>query len=83
MILDVVAVHGFDMVTADDGAPARAYIRPSMGTGVGPWGVSFKRNHFIESSALAFRWGNYFPDVARVEKDGVRVVIIGAKAHVS
>jgi branched-subunit amino acid aminotransferase/4-amino-4-deoxychorismate lyase len=79
MILDVVAVHGFDMVTADDGAPARAYIRPSMGTGVGPWGVSFKPNHFIESSALAFRWGNYFPDVARVEKEGVRAVIIGAQ----
>ncbi|CAL7964012.1 conserved hypothetical protein [Gammaproteobacteria bacterium] len=79
MILDVVAIHGFDMVTADDGSPARAYIRPSLGTGVGPWGISFKPEHFIESSALVFRWGNYFPDAARVNKDGLRAVITGVQ----
>ena len=53
------------MVTADDGTPARAYIRPSIGTGVGPWGVSFRPDHFIDSSVLAFRWGSYFPDVGK------------------
>jgi len=79
MILDVVAIHGFDMVTADDGSPARAYIRPSLGTGVGPWGVSFKPEHFIESSALAFRWGDYFPDAARINKEGLRAVITGVQ----
>ena len=79
MILDIVAIHGFDMVTADDGSPARAYIRPSLGTGVGPWGISFKSEHFIESSALAFRWGNYFSDTARIDKDGIRAVITGVQ----
>lgn len=79
IILDVVAVHGFDMVTADDGSPARAYIRPSLGTGVGPWGISFKSDHFIESSALAFRWGNYFPDAARINQEGLRAVITGVQ----
>ncbi len=78
-ILDIVAVHGFDMLVADDGSPTRAYIRPSMGTGVGPWGVSFTSDFFIESSALAFRWGSYFPDTARISKEGVRAVITGVQ----
>lgn len=77
MILDVIAVHGFDMLTADDGAPTRTYIRPSMGTGVGAWGVSFDSSYFIESSVLAFRWGSYFPDVARIHQEGARAVITG------
>ena len=76
-ILDMVAVHGFDMMRDDNGTPTRAYIRPSMGTGVGSWGVSIAPNYFIESSAIAFRWGSYFPDVARVSKEGVRAVITG------
>jgi branched-subunit amino acid aminotransferase/4-amino-4-deoxychorismate lyase len=78
-ILDIVAVHGFDMLFADDGTPTRAYIRPSMGTGVGPWGVSFKSDYFIESSALAFRWGSYFPDAARIAKEGAKAVITGVQ----
>ena len=40
MILDTVAIHGDDALFTDDGAPTRAYIRPSAGSGVGPWGVS-------------------------------------------
>ena len=77
MILDVVAVHGLAMLAADDGTPTRTYIRPSMGTGVGSWGVSFGSDYFIESSVLAFRWGSYFPDVARINKEGARAVITG------
>jgi branched-subunit amino acid aminotransferase/4-amino-4-deoxychorismate lyase len=79
MILDNIAVHGFDLLTSDDGKPTRAYIRPSIGTGVGPWGISFKNDHFIEVSSLAFRWGNYFQDAERIEKNGARAVITGVK----
>jgi hypothetical protein len=78
-ILDVVAIHGFDMLTADDGAPTRAYIRPSMGTGVGPWGISVESDYFIESSALVFRWGSYFPNVEGIAKNGARVAITGVQ----
>ena len=78
-ILDIVAVHGFDMVKEDDGSPARAYIRPSMGTGVGPWGISFGQNHFIESSTLAFRWGGYFDDLERINREGLTSVITGVQ----
>lgn len=76
-ILDTVAIHGPEVMTADDGAPLRAYIRPSAGSGVGPWGVSLGSNHFIESSVLVFRWGSYFPDVDRIKKEGARAVITG------
>lgn len=79
MMLDIIAVHGYDMLTADDGTPARAYIRPSVGSGVGPWGVSLKPKHFIESSILAFSWGSYFSDVARIDKEGIKVVITGVQ----
>lgn len=79
MILDVVAVHGFDIVTGDNGEPARAYLRPSMGTGVGPWGISFEKQHFIETSALAFRWGGYFSDFERIDNHGLDVVITGVQ----
>jgi branched-subunit amino acid aminotransferase/4-amino-4-deoxychorismate lyase len=78
-ILDIIAVHGYDLITADDGKPSRAYIRPSVGTGVGPWAVSFKPDHFIESSVLAFRWGSYFPDFARIDKYGANILITGAQ----
>jgi Branched-chain amino acid aminotransferase/4-amino-4-deoxychorismate lyase len=78
-ILDTVAVHGTDMLRADDGSLARAYIRPSAGSGVGPWGVSLSPGYFIESSVLVFRWGSYFPEVARIDKEGARAVITGVR----
>ncbi len=79
MILDAVAVHGIDILCADDGSPLRAYIRPSAGSGVGPWGVSLAPGYFIESSVLVFRWGSYFPDVLRINQEGARAVIGGMK----
>lgn len=79
VILDTVAVHSPEVLLADDGTPARAYIRPSAGSGVGPWGVSLAPGYFIESSVLVFRWGSYFPDVARIEKEGARAVITGGQ----
>lgn len=79
-LLDLVAIHGLDLVTQDDGLPTRAYLRPSAGPGVGPWGISLKKNHFIEASHTVFRWGPYFPDSQRVnEEEGVRAMITGAK----
>ncbi len=78
-VLDTIAVHGTDILRADDGSPARAYIRPSAGSGVGPWGVSLSPGYFIESSVLVFRWGNYFSDVVRVDKEGVKAVITGGQ----
>ena len=79
LILDTVAVHGIEVLLADDGTPMRAYIRPSAGSGVGPWGVSLSPGYFIESSVIVFRWGSYFPDVARVNKEGTRAVITGVQ----
>ncbi|MBU0744845.1 MAG: aminotransferase class IV [Gammaproteobacteria bacterium] len=79
LILDTVAIHGTDALLTDDGVPTRAYIRPSAGSGVGPWGVSLTPGYFIESSVLVFRWGSYFPDVARVDKEGARAVITGGQ----
>ena len=79
LILDTVAVHGIEVLLADDGTPMRAYIRPSAGSGVGPWGVSLSPGYFIESSIIVFRWGSYFPDVARVNKEGTRAVITGVQ----
>jgi len=79
MILDTVAIHGADTLFTDDGVPTRAYIRPSAGSGVGPWGVSLAPGFFIESSVLVFRWGAYFPDVERVDRDGSRAVITGGQ----
>jgi hypothetical protein len=78
-ILDTVAIHGPDVLFNEDGTPARAYIRPSAGSGVGPWGVSLSAGYFIESSILVFRWGSYFSDTARIDKEGARAVITGAK----
>lgn len=79
-ILDIVAIHGADIVRNQDGSKTRAYIRPSAGPGVGAWGVSIKPGYFIEASNLAFRWGNYFPDVERVYyKEGARVMLTGAR----
>lgn len=79
LILDTVAVHGVDVLRADDGTFVRAYIRPSAGSGVGPWGVSLAPGYFIESSVLIFRWGSYFPDVTRINAEGARTVITGAQ----
>lgn len=79
VILDTVAVHGSDVLCTDDGMPTRAYIRPSAGSGVGPWGVSLAPGYFIESSVIVFRWGSYFPDVSRIEQHGVRAVITGVQ----
>lgn len=77
LILDTVAVQGEDIFYADDGSATRAYIRPSAGSGVGPWGVSLAPNHFIETSVITFRWGDYFPDTERVRKEGTKAVITG------
>lgn len=79
MILDTVAVHGTSILQADDGTPTRAYIRPSAGSGVGHWGVSLSSGYFIDSSVLVFRWGSYFPDVTRVDKEGARAAITGGR----
>lgn len=79
LILDTVAVHGVEVLLAEDGSPMRAYIRPSAGSGVGPWGVSLAPGYFIESSVLVFRWGSYFPDVDRVANEGARAVITGVQ----
>jgi len=79
-LLDIVAIHGRDIVTNEDGSPARAYIRPSAGPGVGAWGVSFKPGYFIETSNLAFRWGPYFPDSKRIYYEtGAKVVLTGTR----
>ncbi|MDR1057446.1 MAG: hypothetical protein LBL17_02625 [Coxiellaceae bacterium] len=77
VILDIVAVHGTDVLLTDDGAPTRAYIRPSAGSGVGPWGVSLSPGYFIDSSVLVFRWDSYFPDATRIDRSGARAVITG------
>ncbi|HBS52252.1 MAG TPA: hypothetical protein DEA62_04660 [Coxiellaceae bacterium] len=79
LILDTVAVHGIEVLLADDGSPLRAYIRPSAGSGVGSWGVSLSPGYFIESSVIVFRWGSYFPDVARISKEGACAVITGVQ----
>ncbi len=79
LILDAVAIHGKDVLLASDGIPGRAYIRPSVGSGVGPWGVSLGPNYFIESSILVFRWSSYFSDLDRINSHGVRVAITGSQ----
>ena len=79
-MLDIVAVHGTDILMSDDGKPTRAYIRPAAGPGVGPWGVSFKPGYSIEASNIIFRWGSYFPDAERVyQTGGVKAVITGVR----
>ncbi|OIP95153.1 hypothetical protein AUK40_06300 [Candidatus Wirthbacteria bacterium CG2_30_54_11] len=79
-MLDIVAVHGTDVLLGDDDKPTRAYIRPGAGPGVGPWGVSFKPGYLIESSNIVFRWGSYFPDADRVYRtEGVKAVITGVR----
>jgi branched-subunit amino acid aminotransferase/4-amino-4-deoxychorismate lyase len=78
-ILDAVAVHGKSIVVAENHTASRAYIRPSIGPGVGPLGVSFKEGHFIETSVLVYRWGDYFQDAERIRDHGARVVITGVK----
>lgn len=79
LILDTVAIHGTETLLTDSGQPTRAYIRPSAGSGVGPWGVSLAPGYFIDSSVLVFRWGSYFPDSIRVEQEGARVAITGVQ----
>lgn len=79
VILDTVAVHGTKTFLTDDGFPTRAYIRPSAGSGVGPWGVCNTSDHFIDCSVLVFRWGNYFSEPERIDKFGVNAVITGAQ----
>jgi branched-subunit amino acid aminotransferase/4-amino-4-deoxychorismate lyase len=79
-VLDIAAIHGADIVTSDDGLPTRAYIRPSAGPGVGPWGLAFKPDYFIETSNLIFRWGAYFADRQRIFcESGAKAVITGTR----
>lgn len=79
LILDLTAIHGIETLLADDGTVTRAYIRPSAGSGVGPWGVSLPSGYFIDSSVLVFRWGSYFPDAVRIDQEGARAVITGVR----
>jgi branched-subunit amino acid aminotransferase/4-amino-4-deoxychorismate lyase len=79
LILDAVAVHGKEVVVANDGTPSRAYIRPSVGSGVGPWGVSMAPGYFIESSVLVFRWGSYFSNNDSIDEYGVKTAITGVQ----
>lgn len=79
MILDAVAINGKAVVTEDNGQPTRAYIRPSVGTGVGAWGVSLRADGFIESSVVVFRWTGYFANSTLIDREGLKVVITGAQ----
>ena len=79
MILDAVAINGKQVVMEDNGQPTRAYIRPSVGTGVGAWGVSLRPDSFIESSVIVFRWTGYFANSVRIDNEGLKVVITGAR----
>ena len=78
-VLDLVAIHGADVVTNDDGTPTRAYIRPSAGPGVGAWGVTMKPGYYIEASNIVFRWGSYFPAEERIKKTGAHIMLNGTK----
>ncbi len=79
-ILDITALHGLDVVTADDGSATRAYIRPAAGPGVGKWGVAHSAGHRVEASTIIFRWGHYLPDVDRVYSgSGARCAITGVQ----